>query len=621
MKIYPNKSTIEVKKEINTLTDIPLAYVDTTASAYNISTVINDDFKSYSKQEVLPYNVVNTNICLFDKYENQIPYDDMVKEFSRDEADGYIYIPKSDSTKFRPKTFEYKLRAKKKMKYQSNMLYNISALFFNNKVYANRLMPIFGDAVSRALAPGNITINNSDMSLSKLCETTIADSDITFFLLKNMTTILQDDDVALTFNKDYYMDNYDTNFCFIVKNDFAIRDYEGEVIDSNKVNLLYTYNNTNYIVSNPSIYKNSSMNTKYYFNVPPNTATKKYYSLFTNTTKTPVLIEENVDKTFVIYIAEDLLNTATSNYKIIYEMLSYTYFNSYFNSDLITDWISDVVPDYIVKENKLIKKNKFTSALSITELVGLTSSEISSSTVVIDSAKYPYVTYSGVYNNYLTFTKVKGAENIYADPKEKPAGWVSIYTNEEIFFYQDFIYKINEAIEDCVNVERIDDEIIIELKPFKNSDAGIFIKYNQEPIIIPLIEVINNVEQKIQNETYYLICKQNDSVSMYELLNKKAYTTSSGLILLTINISQDVTKTENTIYDMRQRGGGLPVDADDNFDCFDIGNMNGRPYRKAGSLIITLPKYLKEYKDEVMDIVKQYMLAEDYPIIIFKEEI
>ena len=89
---------------------------------------------------------------------------------------------------------------------------------------------------------------------------------------------------------------------------------------------------------------------------------------------------------------------------------------------------------------------------------------------------------------------------------------------------------------------------------------------------------------------------------------------------MTINISQDKENTKNNILDMRIRGGGLLEDEKDNFDCFDIGNIYGRPYRKGGALIITLPKYLEEYKDIVMNIVKQYMLADDYPIIIFEEE-
>ena len=36
MKIYPNKLNIKIKNEVNTNTDIQLAYVDTTSSKYNV---------------------------------------------------------------------------------------------------------------------------------------------------------------------------------------------------------------------------------------------------------------------------------------------------------------------------------------------------------------------------------------------------------------------------------------------------------------------------------------------------------------------------------------------------------------------------------------------------------
>lgn len=71
---------------------------------------------------------------------------------------------------------------------------------------------------------------------------------------------------------------------------------------------------------------------------------------------------------------------------------------------------------------------------------------------------------------------------------------------------------------------------------------------------------------------------------------------------------------------MRQRGGGLPESEKDNYNCFDIGHIYGRPYRKGGSTIITLPKKLEPHKEMIMETVKQYCVAEEYPIIIFKED-
>ena len=117
---------------------------------------------------------------------------------------------------------------------------------------------------------------------------------------------------------------------------------------------------------------------------------------------------------------------------------------------------------------------------------------------------------------------------------------------------------------------------------------------------------------------YYIVCKQSESASYIEYVDVTNYSNSDGLILATIQIRQDETKT--LVYDMRQRGGGLPESEKDNYNCFDIGHIYGRPYRKGGSMVITLPKRFEKHKDIIEQTVKQYCAAEEYPIILFREE-
>ena len=87
--------------------------------------------------------------------------------------------------------------------------------------------------------------------------------------------------------------------------------------------------------------------------------------------------------------------------------------------------------------------------------------------------------------------------------------------------------------------------------------------------------------------------------------------------------SHDIIYMSNVlclIYDIRQLGGGLPENEPDNYNLFDIGHINGRPYRQAGTLVITLPSKYKEYEERIMNVVKKYMVAEDYPVIFFEDE-
>ena len=72
---------------------------------------------------------------------------------------------------------------------------------------------------------------------------------------------------------------------------------------------------------------------------------------------------------------------------------------------------------------------------------------------------------------------------------------------------------------------------------------------------------------------------------------------------------------------MRQRGGGLSKTEEDNFDCFDIGNILGRPYRKGGTLItkVNIPKKYEYNKDKIYKIIyeelSKNMIADDLLVL------
>lgn len=623
MKIYPSTSKVTVTKEVNILTDIPLSYIDTNAIDYTLNTLINEKFKTKEKKEILPYDKVDsTVITLFDKYNNQIPYEEIVQNLVRD-GDKYMYIPKG-SKRFKPKTFEYNVTIKKHQKYASNMPYNINAIAYNNKNLANNLMPIFGDAPSRLAAPANISVNNGDLSLSSLTSMSIKKADVTFLMLKNHLTSIEDDfmnpgqTTNMPFDKMDFIDNFNSNlFCFY-SSDFAVAEPEDEEdIEQEKVLLYSAKEEIDYEIDEPIVFSKVNFSSKKYFNIPRDKDNIMYHSLFNIDGKTPILIEEHEGKSFMVYAVDELIKDPILYSKVIYETLSYIYFNRYLESDLTTEWIADEVPDYIIKNKTLIKKNKFTSNIEVNKLFGLSTAELEIIKVNIDKDKYPYVKYTGINENYLIFEKVQGENNEYADPIKKDNDWISIYTQPEIFFYKDFLYRINDSIEDCIKIQKIDDYIRIDLKPFRHSDAGIYVK-EISTLNIPLTKIVGNKEEQIQNADFYLVCKSNESASYFEIKNSTEYTKSDGYILLTIQVRQNGNQT--IMYDMRNRGGGLPEGEKDNFDCLDIGHLFGRPYRKAGTLIITLPIRLKPHEETIKKILNQYCAAEDYPILLFKED-
>ena len=621
MKIYPNKSILTVTKEVNPATDIPLSYIDTNAINYDITTIIDENYKIKEKKEILPYDrIANSSLCLFDKRENQISTDLILKNFQR-EGKEYMYVPYG-SQSFTPQWFKYNVIAKKTMKYSSNMAYNINLLIANNPLLANRIMPICGDAPSRLVAPANVIINNGDLSIDSLTNRNMKESDFMMMLFKDPHTIYEYDQVSNTyleveFNMDVILESLPLNIIAVYKEDSATSD-ENAIANEN-VELKLAKAKTDYGVTSPIIYNNISYNTNLYFTVPSDTSKIKYHNIFNTKKQAPILIEEHLGKGFVIHTTEGMVNSAITNSNIIYEALLKVFFNSYQKTEELEEWITDKIPDYIVSNKKLVKKDKFISNVELHKMFGVNSDEIIPYEVIIDKNKYPFVNFTGMSNSYLTFEKDIKGENMKYSDAIRPEGTISIYTQKQnVMYFNDFVYSINDSIEDCIKVERVNQTIVVNLKNFKHSSSGIHVKNLPDPIIIPLIKIVDNKEEQLQNASFYLICGMLESASFFDIVNSDDYNKDMGNILATIQIKQK--NSEKIIYDMRQRGGGLPIEEIDNYECFDIGHINGRPYRKASTLIITLPKYLEDHKELIMSTIKQYSVAEDYPIIIFKED-
>lgn len=612
MKIYPNKSNIVVTKNINPLTDIALSYVDTQRLEYRINTIINKDFQNKVKREILPYEKVNKNIiCLFDKLGNQIDPIEMTKHFKREDKD-YVFVP-YNSTVFEPRSFEYNVVAKKNISYNSRMQYDIKVASASETV-ANSLMPIFGDAPFKEVAPSNILINSGSMSYTNLVTNNYKDKDIFFISLRDLET----DELDEKFDKEKIF-RYKTNVFSFMSAMFAEDIEEETVINTEKISFYQDEKETEYIVSKPRIYEKVYIKSSKFFTVPNNTEEIKYHNLF-NSKYVPILIEEHVGKGFMVYASDELLFDTVKFSNVIYEIIFYIYSKAYAETGKYREWITDVIPDFIVVNNKMTKKEKFISSIELNKMFGLQKEEIIPYDIQIDKEAYPFVKFTGMSNNYLAFEKdVKGENEKYKDPVRKNKE-ISIFTSrQDIIYFNEFIYIINDQLNENIKVDKVNNFIRITAKPFKHSDSGIYLK-DITILEIPLSYRNDNGDEiQITNADYYLTCKQNESASYLEYKDSSVYKKDDGLILATIQIRQDKTKT--LVYDMRQLGGGVPEDEEDNYNCFDIGHIFGRPYRKGGTLIVRLPKSLEKYKERIEESIKRYCVAEEYPIVIFEEEI
>lgn len=606
MKIYPNSSNIMVTNSVNVLTDIPLSYIDTQKLEYKINTVIESDYKNKIKQEVLPYDKMNKNlICLFDKNGNQINYSELTKHLKR-EKDDYIFMPYG-SIAFAPKIFEYNVTAKKSIIYNSKMQYNIN-VSVNNEALTNALMPIFGDAPTKGLAPSNILINNGSMSYSDLTTSSTKNKDILFTVVDNLEEPIVTDKPFQT----------KTNiFNFIVEKN-AMEYTDETFMPLDKVQMYVSEDSRVFSIKKPLIYNEVSITSEIFFNIPKDKEGVKYHNIF-NSDVTPILLEEHEGKGFVIYAINSLTHNITKFSKIMYEVMFYIYSKCYVKTMQYREWIADKMPDYIVVNNKLTKKERFVSQLELHKMFGLNKYEVTPYEIDIDEELYPFVKFTGFFDDYLIFEKDTSEDNKkYQDPANERNA-ISIFTSRQnIVYFDEFLYKIDDSLDENINVERINNSIRVTIKPYRHSNSGIYIK-TMTSLDIPLTyrDAMNNNVQ-ITNADYYIVCKQNESASYIEYKNVSEYSKADGLILATIQVRQDESKT--LVYDMRQRGGGLPESEKDNYDCFDIGHIYGRPYRKGGTMVITLPKRLEKHKDIIEATIKQYCAAEEYPVILFRED-
>lgn len=612
MKIYPNNSKIIVTNEVNPITDIPLSYIDTQKLTYNINTVIESNFKNKVKKEVLPYEKMNKNIiCLFDNYGNKLSPNEITKHFRR-EGNDYIFIP-YDSTVFNPKRFEYSVTAKKNILYNSKMQYDLKVCSMS-PVLADSLMPIFGDAPLKNLAPSNILINNGSMSYQDLVTGNLKSKDIAFISLNDPWT----DEFGEEFDVNGIVE-FKTNLFAFISSMFAEDVSDETIFDDSKLKLYRQEDKTfDFELKKPMIYEKVSMSSNEFFTVPIDKDKVRYHNIF-NSNEVPILLEEHEGKGFVVYCISDVIHDITKYSKLMYEVMFYIYSKSYAKTKNYVEWITDSIPDFIVINNKLAKKEKFLSHLELHKMFGLNKYEVTPYSIDINKDLYPYIKFTGLNNDYLIFEKdTSDACKDFRDPA-KNDDEISMFTSrQDVIYFKNFLYKIDDSLDENIKVDKVDNYIKVNIKPFKHSSSGIYVKTLTE-LNIPLFyrdSLGNNIQ--ITNADFYIVCKKNESASYIDYVKAEDYSASRGLILATIQIRQD--KKETLIYDMRQRGGGLPESEKDNYNCFDIGHIFGRPYRKGGTLIITLPSKLKEYKDTIEETVKQYCVAEEYPIILFEEE-
>ena len=617
MKIFP--STHQIKSVTDSHIDldlnVPLAYIEVDYTKYDIQKKVEEQFSKDIKREILfNHKFDRANVKLFNKFNEAVDTDNLLTRI----GDSYYYRPK-DMITFKPQMFDYNVTIKRKLDYKISNTYNINIACIDDPDsldLSQRIASGFSNPSAREIVPPNISINHdridaqafSDMD-SETCDIVIIESpDGKYYDDSSKNPILID--------KESFFNN---NMAIWLASDF---------------NRQYPHDNINggidFEITKPILNMKTIISSDSYFdfNSLPYNPNVLYHNIFT-TNKMPVVIIEHIGRGYEIISTSDILKDISTNIYLMYECILYCYLNSYKKTKNLSQWISSSVPDYQIESGRLVKKKYFVSDIDIYKHFNLKSSEMDLYAVNIQDSSSNAITESKVQDLYvasslvnfvgmsggkLLFNQNIARNSVYNLEPEKPIGWVSLYDGNNIVYLKELHYIVETDLNSKLFTITNEYDLNVKILAFKSTSLGIDATIPTD-LVIPFIKTDVNSTERIREAEYLFYINLNNQTVNFVF--SEDYTKDMGVKLFSIKVGQ--TPDSINITDMRQLGGGLIEGAEENYNLMDIGHINGRPYRKAGTLVFTLPTKYRKYEDIILKAINKYISASDIPVILFED--
>ena len=617
MRIYPSKHKIKSipTSKMDTTLNIPLAYIDIDYTKYNISKMIEPGFSKSVKTILCPeQEFENLDFLLFNEREEIVDKKNLFK-FQNNK---YYFSP-ATTTKFSPKQFLWKATVKKNLDYNISNTYNLKIRCEEEDEELNRniISTFMNPSERNMLVYSNIKINSNDKS-------------------HNAFTRMSEEDADFLFIKSHNAIHYDIDGDKLIDYDNILRKHtniwigcEDAVALNTSYNLLVATESHEFRIANPIISTSGSIFTNRYFDLslistPTNVTV---HNIFTSSL-VPALILEYDKLGFVIITSYDVLDDPLAHEGFMYELMMYVYMNTYSSTDYIKEWITYKLPNYEIYNGAYSTKSSFVSKHSISSMLKLTGSYTLVGMEVQDNESSNRTLLTGDdledttgaikcigQNNGKPIFVIDGTLSGYVEP-DKPEGWKSVYYNDYIYYVDKLYYLIEEDITNKVLLLESENNLIVKVYNFKSSKYNIN-KQADSTLQISFIKTDGELTQRIKEAEYTIY---------YEIESKKInfcymedYKESDNQIKL-FNVLVEQTSDAIEVFDMRQLGGGLSEDEEDDFELMDIGHINGRPYRIAGTLVLTMPTKYKPYEEQIKKVINKYKTAEDYIAIFFEDE-
>ena len=607
MRIYPSKHKIKSipTSKIDTDLNIPLAYISVDYTKYDISKIVEPDFSTTSKSILYPeQKFENKDFLLFNEFEEEVSKNNLFVSTNN----GYMFYP-SNTVKFSPKKFSWKATVKKNYDYNISNTYNIKVGYEYDTVLNRNLINTFMNPSERDMyVYSNIKINSND---------------------KTYNTFELSDDTDIMFIKSHNCKHFDVNNTREIKiNDYLSKHTniwfgcEDAVALNETYKMLTATTPHTFRIKNPIISENAVIDTKYYFDLNTiSTPTGVIMHNIFDTTLVPALILEYTNQGFVVITSYTIFDDMNLYEKFMYEIMMYVYCNTYMSTDYNEEWITYSLPNYEVTNNVYTTKSSFISKKSISSQFDSQGSyNLINIDIVDDTALDTGLETAGSIkcigqNNGKPVFVIDGKLNGYTEPN-KPEGWKSIYCNGYIYYIDKLYYLIEQDITNKIMMVESDTDLIVKLYNFKSSKYEIN-KQTDTTLKISFIKTDGELIQRIREAEYTVFYNKDNSKITY--CYAEDYEDKPNLYKL-FNILVQQTDDAVEVYDMRQLGGGLSEEEEDDFELVDIGHINGRPYRIAGTLVLTMPTKYKPYEQYIQKALDKYKTAEDYIAVFFEDK-
>ena len=607
MRIYPSKHKIKSipTSKIDTDLNIPLAYISVDYTKYDISKIVEPDFSTTSKSILYPeQKFENKDFLLFNEFEEEVNKNNLFVSTNN----GYMFYP-SNTVKFSPKKFSWKATVKKNYDYNISNTYNIKVGYEYDTVLNRNLINTFMNPSERDMyVYSNIKINSND---------------------KTYNTFELSDDTDIMFIKSHNCKHFDVNNTREIKiNDYLSKHTniwfgcEDAVALNETYKMLTATTPHTFRIKNPIISENAVIDTKYYFDLNTiSTPTGVIMHNIFDTTLVPALILEYTNQGFVVITSYTIFDDMNTYEKFMYEIMMYVYCNTYMSTDYNEEWITYSLPNYEVTNNVYTTKSSFISKKSISSQFDSQGSyNLINIDIVDDTALDTGLETAGSIkcigqNNGKPVFVIDGKLNGYTEPN-KPEGWKSIYCNGYIYYIDKLYYLIEQDITNKIMMVESDTDLIVKLYNFKSSKYEIN-KQTDTTLKISFIKTDGELIQRIREAEYTVFYNKDNSKITY--CYAEDYEDKPNLYKL-FNILVQQTDDAVEVYDMRQLGGGLSEEEKDDFELVDIGHINGRPYRIAGTLVLTMPTKYKPYEQYIQKALDKYKTAEDYIAVFFEDK-